>query len=49
MTLAEEESILEGEEKVLFPAFLSRMLKWRPEERASAKELLQDPWLKLLG
>ncbi|KAJ8081028.1 hypothetical protein PM082_017868 [Marasmius tenuissimus] len=35
----------EGEEKVLFLKFVRRMLKWRPEERNSAKELLEDPWL----
>jgi len=34
-----------GEEKTLFLAFLRKMLRWAPEERASAQELLRDPWL----
>lgn len=36
----------EGEDKDLFIKFARRMLKWMPEERATAKELLDDPWLK---
>ncbi|OJJ45156.1 hypothetical protein ASPZODRAFT_100384 [Penicilliopsis zonata CBS 506.65] len=39
------EERLEGEEKKDFLRFLRRMLCWLPEERASAKELLFDPWL----
>ncbi|KAK9860788.1 hypothetical protein MYU51_006055 [Penicillium brevicompactum] len=34
-----------GEEKAMFIKFVSRMIKWNPEERSTAKELLQDPWL----
>ncbi|GAB1217506.1 hypothetical protein ATERTT37_006745 [Aspergillus terreus] len=34
-----------GEEKKMFINFVSRMIKWNPEERSTAKELLQDPWL----
>ncbi|TFY69311.1 hypothetical protein EVJ58_g489 [Rhodofomes roseus] len=34
-----------GEDKVLFLRFVRKMLKWKLEERASAKELLDDPWL----
>ncbi|KAH7306019.1 kinase-like domain-containing protein [Stachybotrys elegans] len=30
----------------LFIAFLRRVLTWTPEERPTAKELLQDPWLR---
>ena len=26
--------------------FVRKMLTWLPEERATAKELLADPWLK---
>lgn len=33
------------EDKRLFIEFVQRMIKWRPEERSTAKELLQDPWL----
>ncbi|KAI8664565.1 Protein kinase domain-containing protein [Fusarium keratoplasticum] len=29
-----------------FIAFLRRVLTWLPEERPTAKELLQDPWLR---
>ncbi|KAI6018886.1 putative CDK4/6 [Pisolithus marmoratus] len=35
----------EGEERVLFLNFVRKMLKWKPEERSSAKELLDDLWL----
>ncbi|EAU29341.1 predicted protein [Aspergillus terreus NIH2624] len=34
-----------GEEKKMFINFVSPMIKWNPEERSTAKELLQDPWL----
>ena len=29
----------------LFLAFLRRALRWTPEERPTAKQLLEDPWL----
>lgn len=29
-----------------FIAFLRRVLTWIPEDRPTAKELLQDPWLQ---
>jgi hypothetical protein len=29
----------------MFIEFAQRMIKWVPEERSTAKELLQDPWL----
>jgi hypothetical protein len=29
----------------MFIEFVQRMIKWHPEERSTAKELLQDPWL----
>ena len=35
----------QGKEKALFIAFLRKVLKWLPEERASAQELLDDPWV----
>ncbi|KAG2417845.1 hypothetical protein HFD88_000944 [Aspergillus terreus] len=38
-------SKIDGEEKRMFIEFVKRMIKWRPEERSTAKELLQDPWL----
>ncbi|KAH7316688.1 putative serine/threonine-protein kinase [Stachybotrys elegans] len=36
------------EESELFLQFMRRMLHWLPEERATAKELKDDPWLKHL-
>ncbi|KAL4934867.1 hypothetical protein BDV06DRAFT_217829 [Aspergillus oleicola] len=39
------EERLKGDEKNNFLRFLRRMLCWLPEERATAKELLFDPWL----
>ncbi|KAJ5355463.1 uncharacterized protein N7496_012675, partial [Penicillium cataractarum] len=39
------EERLEGDEEDDFLRFLRRMLCWLPEERASAKDLLFDPWL----
>ncbi|GES66813.1 related to dis1-suppressing protein kinase dsk1 [Aspergillus terreus] len=34
-----------GEEKRMFINFVRRMIKWNPDERSTAKELLQDAWL----
>lgn len=31
----------------LLADFLGRMLQWQPKNRASARSLLQDPWLKV--
>ena len=36
---------LEGEDKRLFLNFVRKMLQWLPEDRKTAKELLEDPWL----
>ncbi|KNG79982.1 protein kinase [Aspergillus nomiae NRRL 13137] len=36
---------IHGDDKTMFIEFVKRMIKWRPEERSTAKELLQDPWL----
>ncbi|KAF9775533.1 hypothetical protein IL306_006350 [Fusarium sp. DS 682] len=33
------------EDSTRFIAFLRRVLTWMPEDRPTAKELLQDPWL----
>ncbi|KAJ3534121.1 hypothetical protein NM208_g7674 [Fusarium decemcellulare] len=38
-------SCMRGEEKTRFVQFIKRILKWSPEERSTAKELLDDPWL----
>ncbi|EQL02916.1 CMGC protein kinase [Ophiocordyceps sinensis CO18] len=37
---------LEGEKRTLFLVFLRSMLQWRPEDRKTASQLLQDPWLR---
>ena len=44
-TLEEVEEQLEGSEKDSFLRFIRSMLRWRPEERKTAKELLEDLWL----
>jgi serine/threonine-protein kinase SRPK3 len=41
--------MLDGQERALFIKFAQRMLTWLPEKRATAKELLDDPWLKSIG
>jgi serine/threonine-protein kinase SRPK3 len=43
--LESAERHVKGEEKAQFLDFARKMLKWKPEERSSAKELLEDPWL----
>ncbi|KAI8665641.1 Protein kinase domain-containing protein [Fusarium sp. Ph1] len=43
-TLEELETRLKDPSR--FIAFLRRVLAWVPEERPTAKELLQDPWLR---
>ncbi|PYI18234.1 hypothetical protein BO99DRAFT_387302 [Aspergillus violaceofuscus CBS 115571] len=40
------EENLEGEPRLLFLQFLRKMLQWKPEERMSARELLDGPWLR---
>jgi hypothetical protein len=35
-----------GEEKALFLNFVKRMLQWLSEDRGTAKELREDPWLQ---
>ncbi|KAK4553690.1 hypothetical protein LTR86_009188 [Recurvomyces mirabilis] len=37
---------IEGDEKENFVAFATRMFTWLPENRATATELLADPWLR---
>lgn len=34
-----------GTEKATFIHFLRSMLRWLPEERRTARHLLDDPWL----
>ncbi|PIL35319.1 hypothetical protein GSI_02044 [Ganoderma sinense ZZ0214-1] len=44
-SLEQSEWNLEGEDKDLFLAFMRKMVRWKPEERCSASELLRDAWL----
>lgn len=46
-TLENAEVHMADKEKELFLHFIRSMLKWLPEERKTASELLQDPWLRL--
>ncbi|CAI6337692.1 unnamed protein product [Periconia digitata] len=47
ISLEERVSVLEGEEKELFLDFIRSMLGWRPEDRKSATELLEHPWMAI--
>lgn len=44
-----EDSItqISGEEKKMFISFVKRMLTWEPKHRSTAKDLLDDPWLRV--
>ncbi|KPM41240.1 hypothetical protein AK830_g5305 [Neonectria ditissima] len=37
---------LDGEKKTQFLAFVQGMLQWRPEDRKTAAQLANDPWLR---
>ncbi|KAH7240360.1 kinase-like domain-containing protein [Fusarium redolens] len=43
--LANTLTCMAGEERQRFIQFVKRMMTWRPEERSTAKELLNGPWL----
>lgn len=44
--LLEERMVrVEGKDRTGFAGLLSKMLCWVPEERETAEQLLQDPWL----
>jgi hypothetical protein len=45
LSLEAAEKFLQGSEKEAFLAFVRSMLRWVPEERKTARELLDDPWL----
>ncbi|TAQ90224.1 hypothetical protein B7494_g1498 [Chlorociboria aeruginascens] len=45
-SLEGSEGNLTGEDKQAFLRFVRSMLQWRPEDRKTAKQLLDDPWLK---
>ncbi|KAJ5558175.1 kinase-like domain-containing protein [Penicillium sp. DV-2018c] len=46
LSLEDLEWNLQGSQQQLFLGFMRKMLRWRPEERESAKDLLSDPWLR---
>lgn len=39
------EGRLQGKDKEMFLEMMKGMLQWRPEDRKTAKQLLEDPWL----
>ncbi|KAJ5715761.1 protein kinase [Penicillium malachiteum] len=45
-SLEKLERNLQGTQQSSFLCFMRKMLQWQPENRASAKELLADPWLR---
>jgi hypothetical protein len=45
LNLEQLEGRLEGEDKIGFLQFIRKVLRWMPEERSSAEELIFDPWL----
>ena len=46
LTLETREKRLGGDKKAEFLRFIGRFLQWEPEKRATAADLLKDPWLK---
>ena len=44
-SLEQSELNLKGEDKAQFLRFVRKMVTWKPEDRCSAEELLDDPWL----
>ena len=45
-SLEGREVVLEGEKKELFLSFIRDMIRWRPEDRKRATELLQHPFMR---
>jgi len=47
LTMEEEEHVLKdaGVDNTRFLQFMRRILVWEPESRATASDLLADPWL----
>ncbi|KAJ5773661.1 hypothetical protein N7457_008557 [Penicillium paradoxum] len=44
-SLDNSELFLSGQNKEMFLEFMRGMIQWKPEDRKTARELLQDPWL----
>ena len=45
LSLEDSEENLKERNKELFLQFMKSMLRWVPEERKTARQLLDDPWL----
>lgn len=45
ISLEQLETNLEDSDKKLFLQFMSKMLQWDPQNRQTAKQLLEDEWL----
>ncbi|EEP80717.1 predicted protein [Uncinocarpus reesii 1704] len=45
LTLESTVNFLDGRDKLLFLDFARKMLQWDPDDRKTAKQLLEDPWL----
>ncbi len=45
-SLEERETTLDGEDRACFLRLMRKMLQWEPEKRSSAKELVEDEWLR---
>ncbi|KAF5122211.1 putative serine/threonine-protein kinase sky1 [Metarhizium anisopliae] len=45
-SLEKAELVLAGRNKEMFLNFIKGMLTWRPEDRKTPKQLLDDPWLQ---
>ena len=46
ISLSNSEKKLHGRDQEMFLQFIKSMLTWAPEQRKTAKQLLDDPWLK---
>lgn len=49
LSLEQAEMVLKGRNKECFLDFVRKMLRWVPEDRKSATELLEEPWLQDAG
>ncbi|KAJ8067842.1 hypothetical protein OCU04_003436 [Sclerotinia nivalis] len=45
MSLEKSELRLRGKNKDMFLELMQGMLQWRPEDRKTARQLIDDPWL----
>ncbi|KAJ7018671.1 hypothetical protein C8F04DRAFT_1214542 [Mycena alexandri] len=46
VSLEQLETNLEGTDRELFLQLMSKMLQWKPQNRLTPKQLVEDPWLK---